>query len=306
MTRWAYIGCALSLLTACGKASQHDGSMGAQTLGSTATTSASGTTGGATDLILCDGTDRLRFSVVIPASNVITDQWVLWENGGRFLFVDGHCRFWVSGPDNPSQLERYHSGVLSDLDRSALEGSFFWGRWAEKGLLGSWAKGQGQFDFASKVFQSPEGQVGCDSGCGAESNPVEILQMRNAEQVQVERLWQAGAPYDSSLRIQVNLYATAGLVPNAIWPLSWSLAEVVHTPEDASEAEPGSGILIDDPEEVAALREIWDDYDSIMPETWKTYGIPFEDPQVPGVVFSVFVRDTLPFEEANGLVTLPW
>jgi len=304
---------------ACGKSRQNGESAGPEAASSTAAGLASGGTGGdattdadaSVDTPLCDGSDGLRFSAVVVAGNVNPEQLVRWELGARFLFVQGNCKYWVSGPNVPTLFEHYHTGTLSDAERVALQDAFLWGHWEEDGLIGHWVRGAGEFDLSSVLFQSPEGEIVCDGGCGAESNPPEVFQIRDAVQPMVEQLWNSGQAYEGALRIQatVDRGALSGLEP-AIWPLDWSLSEIVIEPEEEGYLQPGMSTLVSDPDESLALRAMWDDYNSSMPSLsslWKRLGaLPVEDPRAPDILFGVVMRDTLPFEEDNGLVTLPW
>lgn len=313
--RLAAILLSTSVVLACGKSRQNGEAPGPEAAEATTGDIGSGGSGGdagtdadtGAEIPLCDGSEGLRFSVVVISGNVLPAELVRWELGARFLFIQGNCQYWVSGPETPSRWQHYHTGTLTELERTTVEDAFLWGQWQREELVGHWLRGQGEFDVPSKAFQSSEGEIICDGGCGAESNPAEVFQIRDAEQPMVDQLWNSSAPYSGALRVQATVdRGSLSRFEPAIWPLTWSLSEIVVEPEEEAYLQPGMSTLVSDPEEASALRAIWDDYDATIPQ-WKSLGpIPFEDPQAPGVVFAVVMRDTLPFEEDNGLVTLPW
>jgi hypothetical protein len=154
------------------------------------------------------------------------------------------------------------------------------------------------------VFQSAEGDMVCDGGCGAEANPEEVLAMRDAEQPSIERLWNAGEEYGEALRIQV-IRRTTAPGPSEPWPLSWPITDIALEGVALEQLTPGMSTRIDEPDEVVPLRAVWDEYmTGVHGENWKsTSGIPFEDPRAPEVQYLVSMRDTLPFEDDRGLVT---
>ena len=96
----------------------------------------------------------------------------------------------------------------------------------------------------------------------------------------------------------------------APWPLDvepWSIAidgDVDPVPEA------GSSLLLDDPEHVAILKELREQYRTDMqpkglPNALEAYGhLTFEDAGGQDL-FQVWIRDALPIEEANGLIPLP-
>src|SRR5690606_11134599 len=136
--RWSSVlWCTVPVLMACGKSRQNGESAGPEAASSTAAGLASGGTGGdattdadaSVDTPLCDGSDGLRFSAVVVAGNVNPEQLVRWELGARFLFVQGYCKYWVSGPNVPTLFEHCLTCTLSDAERVALQYAFLWAHW---------------------------------------------------------------------------------------------------------------------------------------------------------------------------------
>lgn len=283
-----------------------------------ATTETSGETSGessgetaAPPVELCDGSSALRFAMYLPTSveRVEPVSYTLWENGARFLFVFGDCGYWVSGPNNPTRVDRYRAGQLTPADVEGLTASFFFGQWSARSLTGYWLPSPDDFDLPTTVFFDGQELVVCQGGCGALGVREEVHAMRDAEQGWIDALWSAGAPSDGALRVLAVRIAegdpTFDAVPTALWPLGSSLAALAFEDPEAVPMEPGQSARVD-AEQAPPLIAIWEEYLSgAHGELWRSHGsIPFTE-QEGGPRYRVFLRDALPFEDAQGLVDAP-
>lgn len=240
---------------------------------------------------ICDGSDELRLAALFgvggnasPAS-AVTD-----ANGSLYLYIDGRCRYWVTGV--PGQAL---TGTLEPDEVDLLTSRLG---------VGAWSQFQGEFwsgdlyDAPPLILWQPSGTIQCHGQCAGESLPEPLSLMGDALEVETERLRAGAQPLDGPMRI----YGVTGtLSDDTVADLEWTyqpeLTEFCY-----ADSEGNVGVdpaLIDDPETLAVLRPAWLDAQrsgagllSLSDET---------------AVCAGFARDVLPFEQPGpwGGVELP-
>jgi hypothetical protein len=247
---------------------------------------------------LCDGSPSLRLAVQGMAGDLLPNGEAVWfENGAHFLFVDGTCRYWVQL--HPAQGLRV--GQLDREQEEVLTRSLLYRSWAA--LAGTWPGPAGTYDAGSYVFWDAQYTVTCDSTCNTPQTPKALRELVVGGYVDsmLQSLWQQGEKLqEGSMRLVV--------VPGVVSyqdPFDWPLAQSVESfaSEPSAQVEYGESRLVVDAADVLELRELRAHYDA-SPAPQSTSGkIPLLG--AGGVIYGLFLRDTLPFEDGKGLVRPP-
>ena len=247
-------------------------------------------------LELCDGSQNRRLSVVVTVRSDRVPPYLTlkFENGARFFHVRGDCQYWVS-----RGYGRYRTGLLDDL-QTQLKRDIYYGQWEQRCLARSWAT-PGLSDVSPLVYSDGNSRVAIAIDADGQNPgvPAEVVRMSKVEYEWIERLWAAGKPVDGPIRLVVidDPSLTAG-VQSTQWPLSWSLAGVAVSKDQASMLRPGeANVVITDPGEIAAIVAIWETYLSEPRSTLEQF--PFEEA---GKVYAVVIRDTTPLDDATGVI----
>jgi hypothetical protein len=219
----------------------------------------------------------------------------MYENGAYYLFVDGQCNYWVS---NPSEVwDATRSGVLDVESAAELGKRLHFDAWPE--LHGTWADPTGGvFDAPVLVFDDAGSAVVCAELCNASDVPSAVKAMRDASPQVAQELWDAGTPIESPVRAIAVVGEFAAQIPYVDWPLARPISDFVRTDDHIGF---GLGTLEDNVASVQALKELRASF------LRGDHGVFFWN-QLPiksnGSYYSLYLRDTLPFEDAQGLVAL--
>jgi hypothetical protein len=261
---------------------------------------------------ICDGSTKRRLSMVVVSDlgRVGGEQMLLFENGG-FVHVTGDCRYWVGGG-----YGRTLTGLLGDFE-AKLASDIFYGQWVERGLAKNWGPPDGLFDASATTFSDGNDRLAVAYAGGAgviHGAPPEVYALWRAAGDWTQRLMATGTPVQGPLRIVVyDGYPTLA-VPPATWPLSWPLSSVSLV--SAQALGPGEGnVLISDTSDVSKIIPIWEEYLSGSHGTYAQQPpLPFVDAIPPSDggsaadanafprEYSVVIRDTIPLEDASGII----
>lgn len=253
------------------------------------------------ETLLCDGDGEIALAVAFRGgSNVEPGAQLMTELGRWYLYVTGTCDYWVLPPPSDSQFwPRARGGTLSVDAAAALVAELSFQRWEEYAgcywSAGSEGVGYEWRDTATAIF--------CDGDCTAA--PDVVQSMNNQSALTISQIW-AGAD-DGSLSDSVRIAVPLGYVdmdPNYVdplavpWPLAWPLETVAKV---VLPGELGIGTLIEDPDDVEALRALAAQGENVLDVRG---ALVFQDgPGAP--VYSLWLRDSIPFENTEGLIPGP-
>ena len=239
-------------------------------------------------IVLCDGSDRLRFSGTNHGGNVTGVPRVALEVGWSFLLVDGACRYWsMTEPDGPIR-----TGMLDEAQETAF---------ARELELGSWSSGPG----------SPGGCVDA-SGVSLRfldeelmAEPCTANRVTDAYQGWLETLHASGAPLNGEVRYSVADASNDGWVVGnttniaSSWPLQSDPEDALVAPEAEESAEPS----IASSEDAEALRGARDAYVARAPATgpWLRVPLVLEVAGAEPRYYNLAMRDVTPFERDGEL-----
>lgn len=179
------------------------------------------------DSRLCNGTDALRFTyALVGGGQTDPGQDLLAQNGWSFLYVDGRCRFWISGPQlgHPAV-----SGVLDEGSEHQFSSEL---RYADLGrsLVGNHAGPL--HDSLTSVLTGPGGSVACDGDCDWVGAPADISGVIAALLRWLPKLRAAGAPITGPVRMFVkdpfNYTPAYPNGPASPWPLSQPIESYIR------------------------------------------------------------------------------
>lgn len=216
---------------------------------------------------------------------------VMYDNGSPFVFVDGQCNYWVSGPQVWSETR---TGVLDADTAAELGARLHFGAWPD--LAGEW-NGSGVADAPTLIFDDSTRVVVCASLCGDASVPAAVKAMRDELPVVAQELWDRGTAVESAVRAIAIPYEQFQGIPFVDWPLARPISDFVRT----GSIESGEGILEDDPASVQALKDLRASFVRGDHGAFYWNMLPVTSG---GAFYQLYLRDTLPFEDAQGLVPL--
>jgi hypothetical protein len=244
-------------------------------------------------------TDELAFGFQVMASEAqLGDRVVMYENGGRSLFITEDCRYFAfttadapagawsgtrSGLLTPEQLDGLNRELLTrpfgavDGERSSetryLDGGFF-------------------------VVRRDDLVAQCSSDCVAGSG--ELRHLREVSEAWIDRLHDTGAPLEGPMRVAVSDGSLDPGFPVVRWEGEPSLETIF------AESEPwrsGGHRRIDDPVFLGLVRaELARALAEEPGAFWLRQHLGFVDGE--GREYRLFARDALPFEDERGLVWL--
>jgi hypothetical protein len=264
---------------------------------------------------ICDGSDGLRLAYRTTAPqvwHVFPEMKVRWAPGISFLYVDGRCHFWVRPIDGYDETadtgisrDRYvetREGVLTAEEADALGRDLGYGDWGaidrevftagsgtHPGHIEMWAGGQ--------YFR-------CVRSCGHEV-PTALVQRAEAW---ADRLYDRAAPMTGPLRGRAFIWGDPAVgstfpVPPVVTPTPIDrptvLLERAVSLGEGQTLDYGGAPLITDPDEVALWRGLWRDFIHNEHAYWSG---PFVV-DAAGTIYQFSIRDALPFEDEDGLVT---
>jgi hypothetical protein len=231
---------------------------------------------------ICDGSDGLRFA--IRTSSGFLPPEVAYELGS-FLFVDGHCHFWVPAPSYWSGLLR--TGVLDAAQEAELASTTYFQSWAslDEPLV---CITPPPTDGDTTWLTDGTIIVSCPY-CESNVRP-ELSATCQASFDLRTTLADAGAPLDGPVRVRVT-DGFDGALDEVDWPLAQDPAELVA-------ASAAAAIEIDDLDTAAALRALIVARVAADPHFAGALPVRTGD----GRHFRLDLRDLLPFEDGVGHV----
>jgi len=247
---------------------------------------------------LCDASNQTAGRVGMEARTVVErlaiGEAVLFDNGGPYVFVDGKCNYWVS---NPSQMfAETHTGTLDAETAIELGSRLHFNAWED--LSGDWSDPYGgTFDAPILIFDNSRNAVVCRDHCDASEVPSAVKAMRDAMIRIAQELWDDGAPAPSSLRVVATPAEAGPGIPFVDWPLVRPFSDFVRTGDVGF----GEGTLEEDVESVRVLKELRRSFLDGEHGAFVWGMLPVKSG---GAYYNLYIRDTLPFEDASGLVPL--
>ncbi len=233
-----------------------------------------GSGGGTSTEPLCDGSSAIRLELsssggFVPDYFDDTNPYGYW-----FVFVDGHCDYWVS-PD----MRGVRSGHLSDEQAAALAKDVAWDRLQQ--LEGP---DQSCPDAGATVIRSPTHEASCSCGCDTPEKEAVFAKLDGI----VKGLWESGTQTDLPLTAFRSPYPPSQTQDSASWPLSWPITDIV-------ELGSSPGTPIPSASDRAALRSLREEYaathsyfEIISVQVGTTYhGLALRDDLPPSVAAAV-------------------
>jgi hypothetical protein len=196
---------------------------------------------------ICDGSDDVRLAYELGGGGTMEPYTIaVVELGWEFLYVDGHCHYWVQRPDvrdvDPSgQLAPFREGVLTPDQEASLRAATWYDDFAH--AAPKCPDSSGVSDAGTELFWDGAAVYSCYGGFGfGQGWPLQ------------SELWAAGTPMGGALRIEVGQSSVPDDQPTYAWPLASPLA-TYETPVEKSSAL-GQTKLITDAADLAALRDL--------------------------------------------------
>ena len=235
----------------------------------------------------CDATDRVVFawSTTVPFEMGVAGSAVEYELGSPFVYVDGHCRYWV----NDCTGALWGGGPIRS---AALEGS-------ARQDLDTWMAGAGEAlrkcngstevhdQTPALIFNGDVARVCYLSGSAA--------QIAVDFQAIVERLCSEGEDLTGAVRLTATPALAPPGTPEAIWPLQEPITDFVLA--DDQMFSPGVSHKVTDPSDCSKLRALRTEYVQQVEDA----GVPSQECIGIQGGYCVFMRDSVPFENAQGL-----
>lgn len=256
---------------------------------------------------ICDGSDNINLSIRrIPRFHYLSAaELFLGENGSTFLYVNGKCEYWVKG-FTPSDEVHTHSKYfwLSVYEGKLNEESV--SKLISELDINNWEKLEGsnyQQESSDTIEYSLSGLEFAVATSRKEASPegVELKNYKDSFYKEVQRLVDEGQPNKGPIRaIFLNgddlseepfIYSWPESL-NSYKPSSFSLTDDVYCPGDS---------LLFAKEDAYILRE-WRDEHKIRLMTLGNESRRFLGVEHEGTVLRMVFRDSLPFEQENGLV----
>jgi hypothetical protein len=264
----------------------------------------SGTTGEPGWAEICDGSAGLRLAMVLGGGGLVANE-IEREIGFRYLYVLGTCEYFVLPSIDGVRWPDARTGVMDPATEEQLSRALGYAAIAD--IAGSWSS-ESVADGSTLLVSDGLHTVACYAGC--EEGP-EAARALWSELHWIDTLWMEGEAYGGPLRISVIGWIDATLDELGVpWPLPmdpWSIA-LDGAVDPAPQA--GETLLIDDPEQVATLRELRRQYreDEIsddIPNALQAYGHLTFTNEGGQDLFQLWMRDSLPIEDEAGLIPLP-
>jgi hypothetical protein len=253
---------------------------------------------------ICDGSEGLRLAMVLGGGGLVENE-IEREIGFRYLYVLGTCEYFVLPSIDGAPWPDARTGVMDSATEEELSRAIGYGGLAE--LAGSYSTG-GVSDGSTLLVSDGTHTVACYAGC--EDGPAEAAALWS-ELGWIDVLWAGGEAYAGPLRISVIGWDDATLDELGVqWPLPMDPWSIASDGDDDPAPQAGETLLIDDPTQVATLRELRrqyreDDLPEGVPNALHAYGhLTFTDAGAQDL-FQLWMRDSLPIEDATGLIPLP-
>lgn len=248
---------------------------------------------------LCGGEARVTFTYVRVAALArhAPGSQVIWENGTTYLYIDGQCRYWVFGNSRGvNETDETRTGTLAAADARRLAQEIKYADWPT--LKGEW---RGMLhDATPDVFTDGTNTISCEAKCSFAGPPPAVRELYTVIDGWLDLLNAAGQPMTGPVRLAVvNLEDSYPGWPHkfADWPLSDPMAGYVvpytiTRPGTSKRVEaPGAALLRD----LRARQRMR----AFSPAGTGSF-IPVRERN--GPLHGLYLRDVLPFENAQGLV----
>lgn len=260
---------------------------------------------GAPMLEICDGSDALRLvaRTGAPESSCpeggLTMTGLYTMLGDTYLYVRGDCRYWVIGPPF-GFLGSARTGTLDPAQANALAEDIGYAQWPEL---------HGRYDGGSadcyRTLASPGSTIECGGSCYWGSwAPAEIRMWLDAARSWQTTLTEDGqpVPLGDPLRLDgwiVDAEPAQPLDDIVEWPFPFTPEEAGIPPYAPSRE---ATWLVTDPEITAAFRSYWTSFDGPTPD--HVWPFSFSVPGDPVRIVSLWLRDVVPFEDADGYIPI--
>lgn len=255
---------------------------------------------------ICDGSSEILLIITthLGLPNNRTDDpaaAVTYENGIDYFYVTGACDFHVVSDQD--RFEPDYTGKLTEQEVGELTADLLFEQWPEHyGLSGGFF-----VDDDGTAVLDRKGVLWFGAGCGpaygdTSTCPHPLPDIAKGRVKWKAKLKEIGAPASGPMRV-----AAVGSDPAyegigeewRPWPLQRPLADFLI--DDDAPIIAGRGILVEDPHDVSALRDLRDEFrDNLEPsDSYRGMTVEHE-----GAHYRVYARDTAAKEDEHGLV--PW
>lgn len=247
---------------------------------------------------LCNGESSVRLAYNLAGGGqVLPGSQVMSENGFEFLLVEGSCRAWFL--QKPSSDVR--TVQLSADAAQALAADMHVADWA--GLRGDYVRNL--CDGPSVVLRFGTTRITIDSACRGSDPAAAVLGLQDAARSSLSATYATAAPVDGPVR-----FVLVAEQPDVIWPTlvaaaaaPWPLAAAPETLalsfDEALRYQPGSSRALDPPD-ADRLRELRRTFFAGGGGQLSGGFIPVVG--TGGARYQLFVRDSIPLEDAAGLL----
>jgi hypothetical protein len=199
---------------------------------------------------ICDGSDGIRLAYWVGGGGQQAAYTaVLHELGYEFLYVDGHCHYWVRdpggspGPPNPDLLP-FREGDLTSAQESILHDLVSYDDFARSAPACPPAN-SGVFDASTAVLWDGVKRHDCYAGWHVDA----AWPMRS-------ELFSSGSPMTGPMRVEVGQDSVADSATIYPWPLIAPIAG--YEVPVAKSWSAGQSVLVSDPTDAGALRHLRD------------------------------------------------
>jgi hypothetical protein len=248
--------------------------------------------------LICDGAAEVRLVFMMASGGAdIIGMRVTRENGIQYLLIDGQCRYWaLSDP-----ILDVRTGTLSSEQATAL---------ANELRIWEWERLQGQYvhgycDGPNWFFRLGRSRIVIPSACGARDTAGPVQWLESAIAGQLGSIYASGSPFNGSVRFL--LVRTPDEVPwgdlimdrAANWPLAEDPASVALSYAEAAAYQVGTSRSLGPPD-AELLRTLRRNFVA-------SAGVPYTGGYVPVLGplsqrYELFVRDSIPLEDSQGLL----
>jgi hypothetical protein len=249
---------------------------------------------------VCTGVEQLQMGALTlpPPSRAPPGMQVMWENGSRFVYVDGTCRYWAL-PPLPRWAE-VRTGVLTPLEEQALISRLRYESWS--GWAGELHPGSGLLDADVVILSEgmrPPATVLCFGGCIGAPVPPELQGVAGGLADLAAELWSAGVPVSGDVWFVLVREEVSELpVQYWDWPLAADASGLAIGELEASELAWGHGHRAS-AADADALRALRAEFAS-SPVAELVPHLPIKDAR--GDRYKLFLRDAMPYEDEAGLI----
>jgi hypothetical protein len=229
--------------------------------------------------------------LVLPGSQVLS------ENGFQFLLVEGTCRTWML----TNAGSEIRTAQLTAHDAEQL---------ARQLRVAEWGSLQGQYtrdlcDGPGVLFRFDRTRITLGSACGGGDNSAPVRSLEVAVRDGLAASYAAGAPVDGAVRFVLVAEAPDVMWPSLVasaaapWPLATAPDELAISIRAAQDYLPGSSRSVTQPE-ADQLRALRRNFAARGGPALSGGFIPVTG--AGGSRYELFVRDTIPLEDAQGLL----